>query len=55
MKVQTNKPNPAFDVKLWRELYVGTDVSRLKPAKTAAEMTPKLATWRKRMDDVVRK
>jgi arylsulfatase A len=55
MKVQTNKPNLAFDEKLWKELYVETDVSRLKPAKTAAEMTPKLAAWRKRMDEVVRK
>ncbi len=55
VKAQGNTPNPDSDAKLWRELYADTDVSRLRPAKTAAEMTPKLAAWRKRMDEVVRK
>lgn len=52
---QENTPNPAFDADLYRQLYIDTDVSRLKPAKTAAEMTPKLAAWRKGMDAVVPK
>lgn len=55
VNAQENKPNPAFDERRWRELYVDTDVSRLKPARTAAEMTPKLAAWRKAMDATVRK
>ncbi|MGL4554415.1 MAG: sulfatase [Gemmataceae bacterium] len=55
MKVQENAVNPAFDEKRWRELYADTDVSRLRPAKTAAQMTPGLAAWRKKMDDAVRK
>jgi arylsulfatase A-like enzyme len=51
---QTNRPNPDFDEALYRKLYVEVDVSRLKPARTAAEMTPKLAAWRKLMDAAVR-
>ena len=54
VKAQENTPNPRFDAKLFDELYVKTDVSRLRPAKTAAEMTPKLAAWRKRMEEVTR-
>lgn len=54
VKAQGNTPNPRFDAKLFDELYVTTDVSRLRPARTAAEMTPKLAAWRKRMDEVTR-
>jgi arylsulfatase A-like enzyme len=49
---QTNRPNPDFDEELYRKLYVDVDVSRLKPSRTAAEMTKKLATWRKLMDEV---
>ncbi len=51
---QENTPNPNFDPALYRRLYVDTDVSRLKPAATAAEMTKQLAGWRKEMDAVVR-
>jgi arylsulfatase A-like enzyme len=47
-------PNPDFDPKLYKQLYVDTDVSRLKPTTTAAEMTPQLAAWRKGIDAVVR-
>ena len=54
LNVQKMTDNPAWNEKLWRELYVTTDVSNLKPARTAAEMTPKLAAWRKRMDAVTR-
>jgi arylsulfatase A len=46
--------NPDFDPKLYRQIYIDTDVSRLKPAATAAEMTRKLAAWRKAIDAVVR-
>lgn len=53
--VQHNMPNPAFDAELYQRLYVDTDVSRLKPARTAAEMTKQLAAWRKGMDSVVAK
>lgn len=47
---QENAPNPAFDEARFRMLYVETDVSRLKPAPTAREMTPALAPWRRLMD-----
>jgi arylsulfatase A-like enzyme len=49
---QENVPNPDFTPELHRQLYVDTDVSRLLPAATAAEMTKALATWRKGMDSV---
>jgi arylsulfatase A-like enzyme len=52
---QENRPNPDCDEALYRKLYVEVDVSRLKPARTAAEMTPKLAQWRRTMDAVTRK
>lgn len=47
---QENRPNPDFDPALHRKLYVDTDVSRLKPAATAAEMTKELAGWRQAMN-----
>ncbi len=50
---QENTPNPDFDAQLHRQLYVDTDVSQLKPAATAAEMTKRLAAWRKGMDSVL--
>lgn len=52
---QENAPNPDFDETLYRQLYVTTDVSKLRPDRTAAEMTKKLAGWRKTMDAVVSK
>ena len=52
---QENRPNPDFDEALYRKLYVEVNVSRLKPAKTATEMTGKLAGWRKLMDAVTRR
>ncbi|MFM7150673.1 MAG: hypothetical protein ACKO23_12600, partial [Gemmataceae bacterium] len=45
-----NLPNPDYDERLYRLLYVETDVTRLLPARTAAEMTPRLADWRRTMD-----
>ncbi|MFO0842025.1 MAG: sulfatase [Gemmataceae bacterium] len=53
VKAQENSPNPDFDETLYRRLYLDVDVSKLKPARTAAEMTPKLAAWRKDMDEAV--
>jgi arylsulfatase A-like enzyme len=53
VKAQENARNPDVDEALHRRLYVETDVSRLKPARTAAEMTKALAAWRKGMDVVV--
>jgi arylsulfatase A len=53
VKAQVNSPNPDCDDALYRQLYVDVDVSKLKPERTAAEMTPKLAAWRKGMDEVV--
>jgi arylsulfatase A-like enzyme len=50
---QENRPNPDCDEALYRRLYVETDVSKLRPAKTAAEMTKTLAGWRKAMDEAV--
>jgi arylsulfatase A-like enzyme len=52
---QENRPNPDCDEALYRKLYVETDVSKLRPAKTAAEMTKRLAGWRKAMDEAVAK
>ena len=52
---QENRPNPDFDSRLYRKLYIETDVSKLRPAKTAAEMTPALREWRKTMDAVTRR
>src|SRR5262245_44835623 len=52
---QENTVNPDFDPALHRKLYVDTDVSRLKPAATAAEMTKPLAGWRQGMDEVARR
>ncbi len=55
VKVQGNEPNPDYDEALYRKLYVETDVSKLRPAKTAAEMTKSLAGWRKAMDEAAAK
>lgn len=55
VKAQANTPNPDYDEALYRKLYLDVDVSKLKPDRTAAEMTPKLAAWRKAMDEVVPK
>jgi arylsulfatase A-like enzyme len=52
---QANEPNKDFDEKLFKQLYVETDVSKLKPEKTAVETRKKLEVWRKLMDEVVRK
>ena len=49
---QENTPNPDFQPALYEKLYVETDVSKLKPAKTAAEMRPSLQPWRKLMNEV---
>jgi len=53
IKAQENTLNRDFDPELYRKLYIDTDVSRLRPARRAAEMTRKLAEWRKTMDRVV--
>jgi arylsulfatase A len=50
---QENTPNPDFDPALYRQLYEDVDVSKLRPARTAAEMTPGLQRWRQLMDRVV--
>jgi arylsulfatase A-like enzyme len=51
---QRNLPNPAFDAQRHRLLYVETDVSRLAPAATAAEIRHRLAAWRQAMNQAVR-
>ena len=51
---QENTVNPAFDASLHRQLYIDTDVSRLKPVARSADMTPRLASWRRLMDSVVK-
>lgn len=55
VNAQENKPNPKFDAALYKKLYVEVDVSQLKPAATAAEMTKKLAPWRQEMNGVLPK
>lgn len=51
---QRNTRNPQFDPALHRLLYVETDVSRLAPPDTAAEMRRRLAPWRQAMNQAVR-
>ncbi len=50
---QENTPNPNFKPELHRPLYQDVDVSRLKPAATAAEMAVALQPWRKGMNGVL--
>lgn len=52
---QENTPNPDFRPELFNTLYVETDVSKLQPAATAAQMEPTLRPWRETMNSVVRK
>lgn len=52
---QMNTPNPDFDPARHKRLYIDTDVSRLTPSRTAAEMTRSLAAWRQAMDSVLPK
>ena len=52
---QVNSLNPDFDPAWHKRLYSNIDASRLRPDKTAAEMTPKLREWRQAMDAVVSK
>jgi arylsulfatase A-like enzyme len=49
-----NRPNPAFSPELHRVIYLDTDVSRLRPAGTAAEMLPSLSAWRAAIDAAVK-
>lgn len=53
-QVQVNSPNPNFDLKLHRALYIDVDVSKLKPSPTAAETAKRFADWRQLMNDAVR-
>ncbi len=50
---QENTPNPDFKPELHRPLYLDLDVSKLKPAGTAAEMATTLEKWRKGMNAVL--
>jgi hypothetical protein len=52
---QENTVNPAFDPARHKRLYADTDVSKLKPAATAADMRPGLREWRAGMNAVVPK
>lgn len=49
---QENTANAAFDPALAKPLYIDRDISQVKPAATAAAMTPTLAPWRAAMDGV---
>lgn len=49
---QENRPNPAVNLRLYRQLYQEIEVSRLKPAAKAAAMTAPLAMWRRTMDTI---
>ncbi|VTS04977.1 sulfatase [Tuwongella immobilis] len=55
VKAQEPTRNPDFDEAKYRPLYVETDVSKWKPAKTAKETSQPLAAWRKAIDDAVKK
>jgi arylsulfatase A len=55
MRAQENVGNRECDEKLHRQLYVDVDVSKLKPEKTAAATRKKVESWRKLMDEVVKK
>lgn len=45
LAVQTNTPNPRFDAALHKKIYIDTDISKLRPGKTAAEMRPSVQQW----------
>lgn len=47
------RPNPDFDSSLYKKLYVDVDVSRLRPASTAAQMEAQLKSWRQTMNAVL--
>jgi len=51
---QTNTLNPNYNAAQAKPLYVGVDISRLKPGATAAEMAEKLRPWRAGMDAAIR-
>ena len=50
---QENTPNPAFDPKLHRPLYLDVDPSRYAPAAATAGEFARMQVWRKAMDAVV--
>jgi arylsulfatase A-like enzyme len=52
---QENAGNPAFNAKLWRQLYRDIDVSQLPAEETAAQMVKKLEPWRSQMNAVLTK
>ncbi len=47
---QPCRPNPEFDAAAHAALYVTTDVSRLPPVTSAAELAGRWAAWRRGMD-----
>jgi len=51
---QTNAPNPAFDPARHRELYVGIDTTRFRPATATADEWERVFAWRKQMDAATR-
>jgi arylsulfatase A len=55
VNAQMNTPNPNFDAAKHKALYLDTDVSKLKPKKTAAETTTAYRDWRTMVDAAVRK
>jgi arylsulfatase A-like enzyme len=52
---QANTANPAFNGKLWQQLYGDLDTSQLPDAPTAAALAKPLQPWRKEMNAVLAK
>jgi arylsulfatase A-like enzyme len=52
---QTNKPNPDFDPKKFRELYVDIDPRKFDPAHATTNDWERIWAWRKEMNEVLPK
>jgi len=52
---QTNELNPAFNAKLFRQLYESVDVTRHVPREAGGRARLRLLDWRKQMNAVLPK
>lgn len=53
-EVQHNTPNPSYDEKKFRRLYVDMDASKFDPLGADAEGWALIQTWRREMNEVIR-
>ena len=55
VSAQENTPNPAVDLRLYRQLYVEFDPTRFDPLRADAAAWSAVATWRERMNSAVKR